>query len=140
MDREVVADELTKPKAYLVLDTDWATAALSAVFFVFCMLATGATARHIFSGVPVQVRVTWHTVFLFGAFAWLAIWLPERLTRFGCGLLTLAFGSRIVLAITHASAQIQVLNGEIMRVAELLVMVGFCIYIAHWFKRRIKRI
>ena len=139
MDGEVVTEQLTEPKTHLALDMDWITLALGAICFAFCLLTMGAMARRVLIGAPIQVRITWETVFLFLAFTWLALRSRERLMKFGSGLLGTVFGSRFILAVFHASAQIQVMNGQIMRVVELVVMAGFCFYFAHWFKERIGR-
>jgi hypothetical protein len=131
---------MTEPETHLALDTDWMTAVLAAICFAFCLLTLVATGRRVVINAPVQLQVTWDTVFLFLAFTWLAIHVRERITRFGCGLLSVVFGSRLILAVVHASPQIQVLNGQIMRVVDLVVTVGFCLYLIFWFKQRIKRI
>src|SRR6266496_1134714 len=128
MERKIMVESRSEAKTQLALDTDWTTAAFAAFGFAFSLLTIGATARSVLIGAPVQTRIKWETVFLFLIFAWLAIRLRERVTKFGCILWTIVFGSRIILAIIHASAQIQVINGQIMRVVDLLVMVGFCFY------------
>jgi hypothetical protein len=135
-----MAERLIERKTHLALDMDWMTAALAAIFFAFCLLGTLATARLVLIGAPVKLRITWETVFLLLAFAWLALQSRDRVAKFGCGLLGVVFGSRLLLAVVHASVQIQVLNAQVMRVVDLVVMVGFCIYLAHWFKQRIKRV
>ena len=129
-----------EPKTHLALDMDWMTAALAVIFLAFGMLGTLATARLVLIGAPVKLRITWETVFLLLAFAWLAFQSRDRVAKFGCGLLGVVFGSRLLLAVVHASVQIQLLNAQVTRVVDLVVMVGFCIYLAHWFKQRIKRV
>ena len=135
-----MTDEVTEPKAHLALDTDWMSAVLMAFCFVLCLVISAATTRQVLIGASVKVRVTWDTWFLFLGSAWLAIQVRERITRFGCLLFSIVFGSRLVLTLVHASFQIQILNAEIMRVVELLVDVGICCYVANWFKQRIRRV
>lgn len=136
----MTANQSTEPKKHLALDTDGLTASLFAVCFVFCLLSIGFTVRNIVAGTPVAEKITWDTVFSFLAFAWLAIRSPERMERFGCGLLSAVFGSRLVLWALHVSTQIQILNAHVMRIVALVVMTGFCLYIAHWFKGRMKQV
>jgi hypothetical protein len=135
-----MAERLVEPKTHLTLDIDWMTAVLAAIFFVFCLLNTLVTARLVLIGAPVKLRIRWETVLLLLAFAWLAFQSRDRVAKFGCGLLGVVFGSRLLLAVVHASVQIQVLNAQVMRVVHLMVMVSFCIYVAHWFRLRIKRV
>jgi len=129
-----------EPKTHLALDMDWMTAALAVIFLAFGMLGTLATARLVLIGAPVKLRITWETVFLLLAFAWLAFQSRDRVAKFGCGLLGVVFGSRVLLAVVHASVHIQALNAQVMRVVELVALVGFWIYLVHWFKQRIKRV
>jgi hypothetical protein len=135
-----MAKQSTEPKTHMALDTDWMTAVFVAFCFVLCLLTIAATTRHVLIGAPVKVQVTWDTVFLLLASGWLALGSRERVTKFLCGLFSIVFGSRLLLAVVHASAQIRVLNGEIMRVVELGAMVSLCFYCAHWFRQRIRRV
>jgi phosphatidylserine synthase len=135
-----MADESIEPKPHLVLNTDWLTAVFMALCLAFCLLAVGATTRRVFIGLPVKVQVKWDTWFLFLGFTWLALQVKERIARFGCILLSIAFGSRLVLVLVHASLQIQTLNAQIMKVVGILVDVGICCYVANWFKQRIRRV
>jgi len=135
-----MADESIEPKPHLALNTDWITAVFMAFCFVLCLLTIVSTTRHVLIGSPVEVKISWETVFLFIAFGWLALQMQERVTRFGCVLLSIALGSRLVLALVHSSLQIQLLNAQIMRVVELIVMIGFCYYLARWFKEHVRRI
>lgn len=140
MDGEVMTDEVAEPKTHLALDTDWMTALFTGACFLLCLLISVATIRQVLISAPVKVRVTWDTWFLFLGSAWFAIQVKERITRVGCILLSIVFGSRLVLMLVHASFQIQGLNAEIMRVVELLVEVGICYYLANWFKQRVRRV
>jgi hypothetical protein len=140
MDGQVMADESMEPRTQLALDTDWGTAMFTAFVFVFFLLALVVTARHVLLGAPVKLGITWGTWFMFLGFTLLAIRLRERIVKFLCVLIGVMFGSRLFLSLIHASFESQVLNGEIMRVVDLLVDVGFCLYIASWFKQRIRRI
>jgi hypothetical protein len=135
-----MAEPLTEPKGRLALDMGWRTAAVGIIGFGYCLLATVSVAWTLLTGAFAEVQVSWQTVLvvLFGA--WLMIEVRERTLRFGLGLLVLASGSRLMLAALHASAQIQILNGQIMRAVDLVVMAGLCVYIAYWFKQRIKRV
>jgi hypothetical protein len=135
-----MTEPLAEPKGRLALDMSWITAAWGVIAFGYCLLATVAVAWRLLTGALVEVRVSWQTavVVLFGA--WLMIQVRERTLRFGLGLLVLASGSRLMLAALHASAQTQILNGQIMRAVDLVVMAGLCVYIAYWFKQRIKRV
>jgi hypothetical protein len=134
-----MAEHLTEPKGHLALDIGWRTAAAAIIGFVFCVLGAVVLAWKVTTVAPVEVRVTWQNVIvvLFGI--WLTIEVRGRTTRFVLGLLLLASGSRLILAALHASIQTQILNGEIMRVVDLVVVAGFCCYIPYWFRRRIKR-
>jgi hypothetical protein len=140
MDGALMLEHGTEPKTYLGLDMDWITAAFAAFCFVLCLVTMVVKARHLLIGAPVQVPVTWDTGFLLMAFAWLAVLSRERITRFACGLLSIVFGSRVILWVVGASTQLQVLNSQVMRIVELVVMVGFCFYLVHWFRHRIKRV
>jgi hypothetical protein len=135
-----MAEHLTEPKGHLALDMGWRTAMAAIIGFVFCVLGAAVLAWEVATVAPVEVRVSWQNVIvvLFGV--WLAIEVRARATRFVLGLLLLASGSRLILAALHASIQTQILNGEIMRVVDLVVVAGFCCYIPYWFKRRIKRV
>jgi hypothetical protein len=135
-----MAYESTESKKHLALDTDWMTALFAAVCFMFCLMSVVVTTKRVLTGAPVQMQVTWDTVFALLAFTWLAFQTQERVAKFGCGLLSLVFGSRLILKVVHCSDQIQALNGQIMRVVELLVTVGFCFYLGLWFKQRIRRV
>ena len=135
-----MTDEVTEPKTHLALDTDWMTALFTAACFVLCLLFSVATVRQVLIAAPVKVHVTWDTWFLFLGSAWFAIQVKERRARLGCILLSIVFGSRLVLMLVHASFQIQILNAEIMRVVEVLVEVGIYCYLANWFKQRTRRV
>jgi len=116
----------------------WRTAAVGAFFFGFCLLATGAGAWRVLTGAPVGLRITWQTVFLLLGSAWFAFKIQARTARFAFGLLAISSGTRILFAGIHASVQTQILNAQIMRVVDSVVMVGFCVYVAYWFKQQIK--
>jgi hypothetical protein len=124
----------------LALDMDWRTAAVCLFSFGFCLLATGAGTWRVLTNAPVGLRITWPTTFVFLASAWFAFKIRDRTARFALGLLAISFGSRIIFAVTHVSVQTQILNAEIMRVVDLVVIAGFCVYIAYWFGQRIKRV
>jgi hypothetical protein len=140
VDWEVMAERPIEPKTHLALDMDWMTALLVVIFSAFGLLWTLATARLVLIGAPVKLRITWEAVSLLLAFVWFAFQSRDRVAKFGCGLLGVVFGSRVLLAVFHASTEIQALNAQVMRVVELVVLVGFWIYLAHWFKQRIKRV
>jgi hypothetical protein len=133
-------EPLIQPKGHLALDMGWRTAALCAFFFGFCLLATGAGVWRVLTGAPVGLRITWQTVFLLLASAWFAFKIQARTARFALGLLAISSGSRIMFAVAKASVQTQILNAEIMRAVDLVIMVGFCAYIANWFGQQIKRV
>jgi hypothetical protein len=140
MDRELTVQHGAEPKTYLGLEMDWITAAFVAFCFALCLLTTAVTARRVLLGAPVHLQITWDTWFLLILFGWLAVRSRERVTRFACGLLSIVFGSRVILFIVRASTQLQVLNAQVMRAVELVVMVGFCYYLVHWLRHRIKRV
>jgi hypothetical protein len=140
MDGEVMAESVKQPKGHLALDMDWMTGVLGVICFGFCLLGSVAMARRVLTGAPVEVRITWQTVFVLLASVWFAIQVRGRAARFVLGLLVISFGSRIILALVHASAQTQVLNAEIMRVVNLVVVAAFYFYIVSWFKDRIRRV
>jgi hypothetical protein len=133
-----MVEPLMEPKGHLALNMSWITAAWSVIAFGFCLLSTVSVAWRLLKSAPVEVRVSWQTVLvvLFGA--WLMIQVRERTLQFGLGLLVLASGSRLTLAALHASPQTQIMNGQIMRAVDLVVMAGLCVYIGYWFKQRIK--
>jgi len=79
-------------------------------------------------------------VFLLLASSWFAFKIHARMARFALGLLAISSGSRLFFTAVHASVQTQILNAQIMRAVGLVVMAGFCVYIAYWFKQRIKRV
>jgi hypothetical protein len=133
-------EPLAQSKGHLALDMGWRTAALCAFFFGFCLLATGAIAWRVLTGAPVGLRTTWQTMFLLLASAWFAFKIQARMARFALGLLAISSGSRIIFAAAKACLQTQILNAEIMRVVDLVVVAGFCVYIAHWFGQQIKRV
>ena len=138
MGGEIMPEPLAQSKGHLALDMDWRTATVCIVVFGFCLLATGAGAWRVLTGAPVVLRITWQTAFLLLASAWCAFKIQARTAQFALGLLAISSGSRIALAVAHASVQTQILNAEIMRVTDLLVMAAFCVYIAYWFRHRIK--
>jgi hypothetical protein len=84
--------------------------------------------------------VTWETVFLLGACAWLAIQERERIVRFAFVLLGLGPASRILLAAVHASVETRTVNAEVMRGISLVVWAGGCFYIVQWYQQRLKRV
>jgi hypothetical protein len=133
-------EPLIQPKGHLALDMGWRTAAVYAFFFGFCLLGIGASAWRVLTGAPVGLHITWRTVFLLLASAWFAFKIQVRTARFALGLLAISSGSRIILAVAKASVQMQILNAQIMRVTDLVVMAGVCVYIAYWFELRIKRV
>jgi hypothetical protein len=126
-------------KGAVAFDMGWRTALLGIICFGFCLLATVLTARRVLTGAPVELRISWRTVFVLLASAWFAFKVQVRMAQFAFGLLTLSFGSRIVLAVAQASAQTQILNAEIMRFVDFLIMTGLCLYVADWFRRRVNR-
>jgi hypothetical protein len=136
----MMSEPLTQSKGHLAFDMGWRTAAVGAFFFGFCLLATGAGAWKIVTGAPVGLRITWQTVFVLLASVWYVFKIQDRTARFALGLLAISSGSRIMFAVAKASVQTQILNAQIMRVANLMVMAGFCGYIAYWFKQQIKRV
>ncbi|GEM_PF-2432025 len=135
-----MSEPLAQSRGHLALGMGWRTAAVCAFFFGFCLLDTGASAWRVLTGAPVGLRITWQTVFVLLASAWFAFKIQARTARFALGLLMISSGSRILFAGVHASMQTQILNAQIMRVADLVVMAGFCVYIAYWFQQRIKRV
>jgi hypothetical protein len=136
----MMTEKVTEPKMHLALDTNWMTAVFMAFCFVLCLLTIASTTRHVLIGSPVEVKISWETAFLFVAFGWLALQMRERITKFGCVLLSIVLGSRLILALFHSSLEVQTLNAQIMRVVELVVMIGFCYYLARWFKQRVRRL
>jgi hypothetical protein len=135
-----MVEPLIEPRKRLVLDTDWMTAALAAVCFLFCLFGAVAVGWRVFTGAAVSLRITWQTGFALIFGTWLATQVRERASRFAVGLLVLSTGSRILLALVHASSAIQTSNSEVARVIDLLLMVGFCHYILRWLRTRLKRI
>jgi hypothetical protein len=135
-----MAEPLTEPKRHLALDMGWRTAAAGAIGFVFCLLGAIALAWKVATMAPVAVRVTWQNVIAVLSGVWLTIQVRGRTARFVLGLFVLASGSRLILAALHTSVQTQILNGEIMRVVDLVIVAGFCCYIPYWFRQRIKRV
>ena len=133
-----MTEPLAEPKGRLALDMGWRTAAVAVIGFGYCLLATVSVAWRLLTGALVVVQVSWQTmlVVLFGT--WLMIQVRERTLQFGLGLLVLASGSRLTLAALHASPQTQIVNGQIMRAVDMVVMAGLCVYIGYWFKQRIK--
>jgi hypothetical protein len=135
-----MSDPTVEAKTQLAFDTDWITAVLAAMIFVVFLVFAVGRARQILLNSPIKVNVTWETVLLFLAFTWFTVQLRERVPRFGSGLLAIELGSRIAFAVFHASTQTQLMNGRVMRVVDLAVTTGICIYIASWFKHRIRRV
>lgn len=131
---------LSQPKRHLALDMGWRTAAAIVLFFGICLLSTMAGAWRLLKGAPVSERITWQTVFLFFMGGWFAFIFRERTARFAALLVMLSSGSRALLAVVGASPQVRILNAEIMRAVEVVVMAGCCSYIGFWFKQRIRRI
>jgi hypothetical protein len=116
---------LTQPKGHLALDMGWRTASVGALFLGFCPIAIGVSAWRVLTGAPVELRVTWHTAFLLSVSVWFAFKIHVRIARFALGLLAISSASQIAFEVAQASVQTQVLNAEIMRVVDLVVMVGF---------------
>jgi len=114
---------------------------LRLVFFgAFCLLATVGTARRVLMGTPVKVPVTWQTVLICVAFILLALQVKERVSRALCALLGVTFGSRILLAMAHASLDTRILNAQIMRVVETAILATVCLETVYWLMKRLKRI
>lgn len=130
----------TEPGKHLVVDTDWVTASLATICFLFCLLGAIAVGWRVFTGAAVSLRITWQTGFLLIFSIWLAVRAGKRALRFAMGLLAFSAGSRILLTLVHASKGVQTSNAEMMRVMDLLLMVGVCLYILRWFRDRLKRI
>jgi len=135
---------MAETKSHWALDTDWMTATLLVLFFLFCALVSVVTAWGILTGTPVKLsnpaRVTWQTVLLLGACVWFGFQVRGRIERFVLVLVGLGPASHILLAIMHASIEMRAKNAEVMRVVSLVLYVGGLFYIANWFKLRIKRV
>jgi hypothetical protein len=129
-----------KPKRDLVLDMDWISATLGLVFFLVVSAAVAASAWRLWRGVPAQVQVTWTTVFNLLWSGWLSFAIKVRPARFALGVLSLSFGSRIAFAVVHLALETQTVNAEVMRVVELLIMVGFWLCIPYWFWKQLKHV
>ncbi|HZW93213.1 MAG TPA: hypothetical protein VFF64_09700 [Candidatus Eremiobacteraceae bacterium] len=127
-------------RGHVAIDMGWRTALVLALFFGFCLLATGISLWRIFTGAPVGVRITWQTGLLLLAALWFALKVEDRAAQFGAVLLVLSSGSRILLAVLGASAPVQSFNALIMRAVNAVVLTGFCFYGGYWFKQRIRRI
>ena len=134
---------VVEPKGHWALDTDWITAALTGFFFLFCFIALAGMSWKVLTGAPVTIHITRTTWFLLTVCMWLtvrAVRAQARITGFAFGLLSVSFASRIILAALHVSIETQAVNAEVMRVVDLLIMAGFCIYVVLDFKRLLKRI
>jgi hypothetical protein len=130
-------------KGYWALDTDWLTAVLSGFFFLFCLLALATGFWRVLTGAPVATHITWKILFLLLVSVWLTVRAVRhgyRTAQFAFGLLSLSFGSRIILAVLHVSVETQILNADVMRVLDLLVMAGFCIYFVSSNRGLVRRI
>jgi hypothetical protein len=125
-------------KGHLALDMGWRTAAVGVFFFGFCLIAIGVSAWRVLTGAPVALRVSWQTGFLLLVSVWFVFKIHVRIARFALGLLAISSASRIAFAVAHASMPTQVTNAQIMRVVDLVVLAGFCVYVAYWFGQRIK--
>jgi hypothetical protein len=135
-----MSERRAETKTHLALATDWMSAAVAAMCFAVFLVSLVGRARQVLLNSPVRVNVTWEAPLLFVVFIWFAIQSRERIPRFGAGLLAIELGSRIAFAVVHATTQTQVMNAQVMRVVDLAVMIGICIYIASWFKHRIRRV
>lgn len=133
-------DSTTPRRSHLALDTGWPTAAAFAVFFCFCVLATAIGVWRIFTGAPVSLKVTWETGLLLAAALLPAPKIEYRVARFAAALVALSFGSQILLAGLGASHFVRSVNAEIMRVVDTAVLAGLCVWIAIWFKQRIRQV
>jgi hypothetical protein len=135
-----MTESVTEPKRRLALDMGWRTAAVFALFFCFCLLAAGISLWSIFTAAPVSLKISWQTFFALLMASWGAWKFEQRIARFGIGLLVLSFSSKVLLASFHAPIDMQVFNAEIMRVVNVLLLVGICVWIILWFKPRVKRV
>jgi hypothetical protein len=133
-------ESTSEPKTQLALDLGWRTATVFAFFFCFCLLAAGIGLWRIFTAAPVSLKISWQTFFALLMASWGAWKFEQRVARFAVGLLVLSFGSKLLLAALHASIDVQVLNAQIMRAVDALILIGLCGWIVVWFKPRVRRV
>ncbi len=126
-----------EPKKHLALDTDW-TSAIIAVwgFFVFAFLAAGGTWMTLQARFDVT-PTSWRTPLLAGVLIYLGV-RSEGWLRVGALVFAVGPVSRIILWLARASHETQFINEEFVRWIDSALFFAGCVYVAYWFKSKIR--
>jgi hypothetical protein len=134
---EVMA-ELTEPRKQLALDTDRGSAVAMVVLFVFCALFAARELFEIVRGTRPVIVIAWHTWLLLGLGILYCFGTRDRWFRAFCLILALSSASRIMLHVFDATVETQLANAALLRVIDLMLFVGGCVYIPWWFKSKVR--
>jgi phosphatidylserine synthase len=133
-----MSESLASPKKHLALDTDWMSGVVAAFgFFICALLGVGivwTTVRGTFhAGLP-----SWRTALLAAGFIWLGARESDRSFRILMFSLAGVKTLRLILWLSGASNQTLVINEVLARWIESGLYLAICVYVAYWFKTKIR--
>jgi hypothetical protein len=133
-----MAEPTAQPKKHFALDTDRGGAIGMAGAFMLCALFALRALFEIVRNTPPGITVTWHTWLLMGACIFGLFETRDRWFRTICLILALSSATRVLLRVFGATVEMQLANAALLRVIDLMLLVGGCIYIPYWFKSKIR--
>jgi hypothetical protein len=135
-----MAESVTEPKKHLALDTDWRTAVGMVAFFFICAFFALGTAWVTLRGTFKVPSSPWLTLALLASGIYFAVVCRER--SFRIAILVFAIGPvfRIVLLISHASAETLNINELFVRWIHSGLYLAGCVYAIYWFKSKVRHV
>jgi hypothetical protein len=133
-----MAESLAEPKKHLALDTDWGAALGMASLFVVCSLLAVRDLSGIVRGTQPGLTITWQTFLVLALYIFYSCTAPDRRVRIACMVVAMGPISRILLHILRTPVDTQLANAAFLRVMNLMVFVGACVYVSWWFSSKIR--
>jgi hypothetical protein len=133
-----MAEYLAESKKHLALDTDWGAALGMAGLFVVCALLAARDLFGIVRGTQPGLTITWQTFFVLALYIFYAYIAPDRRVRIACMVVAMGPISRVLLRILGAPVDTQLANAAFLRVINLMVFVGACVYVSWWFTSKVR--
>ena len=135
-----MAELVQEPKQHLALDTDRGSAVAMVILFAICALSAATTMLKIVhrSQPFVSGTIPWQTWLVL---AMCPVWFfgtRERLLRIICVAIAIGPLSRVLLWLLKAPADTLIANAAFLRVIDVMLYVGVCVYAPYWFKSKLR--
>ncbi len=137
-----MAELAQEPKKHLALDTDRGSAVAMIILFAVCALSAATTMLKIVhrSQPVVSGTIHWQTWLVLGTCPVYFFGMRERLLRIICVVIAVGPVSRVLLWLLKAPLDTLIANAAFLRVIDLMLYVGVCVYAPYWFKSKIRHV